>query len=63
MKNTKNIIDIIWVCVVIIAVPCVTGIELKSMDYFSTLKTPASVYKIGEIVEDEYQIVGTDNKI
>lgn len=62
MKNTKNIIDLISVYVVIIVITCVPRIALKSMNYFSTLKTPASVYEIGEIVEDEYQIVGTDNK-
>lgn len=73
MKNTEKIIDFTWgyVCpiiglvtalAIIIAASFGTGMVLKYMDYSSTFKTPAAVYEIGEIVEDEYQIVGTDNK-
>lgn len=39
-----------------------TGIILRYMNYTSQLKTPAALYEIGEIVNDEYQVVATDSK-
>lgn len=73
MKNTEKIINftldyvcpiigIVTVLALIIAASFGTGMVLKDMNYSSTLKAPAAVYEIGEIVEDEYQIIGTDNQ-
>ncbi len=38
------------------------GISLRYMKFSSMIENPATVYEIGELIDDEYQVVATDGK-
>ncbi len=40
------------------------GLSIKLIDYYysSKLKNPAALYEIGEVIDNEYQVVATDSK-
>lgn len=65
MKTSDFIVGFICRALLIIAIPvfCIcTLVLLRDISFSSQLKNPAAIYEIGEIVNDEYQVVATDSK-
>lgn len=65
MKNSDFIVGFICHALLIIAIPVFfvgTLLLLRDISFSSQLKNPAAIYEIGEIVNDEYQVVATDSK-
>ena len=47
---------------VVFSILIVLGIGIMDIDYSSRLTAPAALYEIGEIINDDYQIVATDSQ-
>lgn len=56
------IIGMVFVVVGIIVAVVGTGISVRDMKYSSKLENPATVYEVGEIINDDYQVVATDSQ-